>query len=131
MEKFETYIEKHQNIMSKLPGPVKEKYLHDFEDRDAYLQNFKGTIEKFFTSKKDYTHSASIRSRSHKSRHSSRSQISVLSKISSKKLIEEQRKAKLETQREALQKKKEIELAEFKLQIEEEDLQLKTFKCCG
>lgn len=54
MEKFETYIEKHQN-MSKLPGPVKEKYLHDFEDRDAYLQNFKGTIEKFFTSKKGYT----------------------------------------------------------------------------
>lgn len=52
MEKFEVYLEKHQDLMLKLSESDKEAYIEEFEDRDAYLQNFKKTIENYFTSKK-------------------------------------------------------------------------------
>jgi hypothetical protein len=35
--------------MSRLVYSDKEKYILEFEDRDAYLQNFKRTIENYFT----------------------------------------------------------------------------------
>lgn len=53
MKKIEIYIERHQNLMSRLDYSDKEKYILEFEDRDAYLQNFKTTIENYFTAKEE------------------------------------------------------------------------------
>jgi hypothetical protein len=38
--------------MSRLVYSDKEKYILEFEDRDAYLQNFKRTIENYFTERR-------------------------------------------------------------------------------
>jgi hypothetical protein len=38
--------------MSRLVYSDKEKYILEFEDRDAYLQNVKRTIENYFTERR-------------------------------------------------------------------------------
>ena len=38
--------------MSRLVYSDKEKYILEFEDRDAYLQNFKRTMENYFTERR-------------------------------------------------------------------------------
>ena len=125
MEKFEIYIERHQNPMSRLDYSDKEKYILEFEDRDAYLQNFKRTIENYFTAKEE-TRSRHT-SKSTKSQCRSQSNhSSVLSNISSRKLMEEQKKAELEAQKAALTKRREIELAKIQLQMEQEELTITT-----
>ena len=124
MDKYEQYIEHHQMFMGRVPESEKEAYVHTYEDRDRFLNDFKQSIEKYF---KASSRSRSLASSHHSSSARSRHSVSSnLSKISSKKLAEEQHKIELEFKKEALQKKKRLELAKVQLLMEEEELNLST-----
>ncbi|CAG2211289.1 unnamed protein product [Mytilus edulis] len=136
MDKYEHYLEQHQNFMARIREQEKEEYIYIYEDREAFLCDFKRTIEKYFSDSQSQTSSSHRGDRytsrqgpaSHhsdqRSTHSSRS--SILSNISSKKLAEEQQRVELELKKEALKKKRLLELAKINIQMDEEELDLST-----
>ncbi|CAC5382829.1 unnamed protein product [Mytilus coruscus] len=123
MDKYEMFIEQHQNIMPKIGHEAdKESYMMVFQERDESLREIKRSIENYFNAIRE-ENKQTQRSRSVISKRSSQLSRSSLSSL---RLKEEQKRVELETKLAALKRKKDIELAKLKLKLEEEELQLDT-----
>ncbi|CAG2213954.1 unnamed protein product [Mytilus edulis] len=122
MDKYEMFIEQHQNIMPKIGHEEdKESYMMVFQERDESLREIKRSIENYFNAIRE-ENKQTLRSKSVISKRSSLTR----SSLSSQRLKEEQKRVELETKLAALKRKKDIELAKLKLKLEEEELQLDT-----
>ncbi|XP_071181279.1 uncharacterized protein [Mytilus edulis] len=122
MDKYEMFLEQHQNIMPKIGHEEdKESYMMVFQEKDESLREIKRSIENYFNAIRE-ENKQTQRSKSVISKRSSLSR----SSLSSQRLKEEQKRVELETKLAALKRKKDIELAKLKLKLEEEELQLDT-----
>ena len=139
MDKYEAFLEKHQNIMANIRPDDKEQYIAVFEERNRCLNDVKAFLENYFLAihkewKQELLNvhntkgSKTVRSRHSSSEHSSSRHSSTSSRasISSQKIKEEQKRAELETKMKALEKRKHLELAKLRLKLEEEEFQLST-----
>ena len=143
MGKYESYLERNNYIMSKLPPEDQEQYVVTFEERESSLSKFKNKIQEYFkvqmqqkendrrSQRSISRHSSSQLTRSHKSSsqltHSHKSGSShYSSNISYKKMKEEQKMAELEAKIRFFESRQELEIAKMKLKLQEEKLQLKT-----
>ena len=119
MQHYEQFYEDHNYHYSKLNEGDKEEYMNIHNAREVFLHNFKTKVEEYLNS------NANTRMQSdHKPAKSHLSAGS--SSLSSKKLENEEKRIELAVRKEALKKKREIEMAKLSLQLKEEELDIET-----